>query len=373
MPNIKLSHVKKTFPNGFEVVKDFNMEINDGEFVVFLGPSGSGKSTVLRMVAGLEEPSGGEIRIDGKRLEEIPPKERSMAMLFQNYAVYPKLTVYENIGFGLRQRGVAEEVIDEKVRLIANLLEVADLLKKKPRSLTASQRQRVALARALIYDPEILVMDEPFANMEENVRPRISKRVAEIHAQMKGIVMLVTHNLPIGLRLADRVVMMKLGEVHQIGTPSEVYDQPASLFVADFIGDPKINLIDGHCEIYDNVAYITTKMGEFRLPIKSGSVLDKGSYHQQTVVIGFRPQQMLVNETVLDEKRFLQYQAKVAAVYDQEAGQVLRFDLDGYLVDALNTSGSLEAGASANFIVDNEKVHIFDKVTKKNINAHTNI
>ncbi len=368
MPKIELSHVKKTFPNGFEVVKDFNMEIETGEFVVFLGPSGSGKSTVLRMVAGLEEPSSGTIHIGGKLLEDIPPKDRSMAMLFQNYAVYPKLSVYENIGFGLKQRGVSEGVIDEKVRLVANFMEIADLLKKKPKSLSASQRQRVALARALVYDPEILIMDEPLANMEEDVRRRISRRIQENHTEIKGTVLFVTHNLQLGLELADRVVLMKRGEVHQIGTAAQIYQQPASLFAADFIGEPKINLLDGRCEIFEDYAYVTTEMGEFRLPIKPGSLLAKGPYRGKTVVIGFRPEDMLVNEEVTDDKCFLQYQAKVATTFHKGNHQVLGFDLDNYLVNALHHGTELAEGDKGTFIVNNEKVHIFDKTTKKNIN-----
>lgn len=243
MASISIRNITKVFPNGTEAVKDFNLEIADREFIVFVGPSGCGKTTVLRMVAGLEEPTSGEILIDGKTVNDLPPKDRNISMVFQSYALFPHLTVYENIAFGLRARKTPKAEIDALVKKAASVLSIDHLLSRKPKQLSGGERQRVAMGRAIVRNPNVFLMDEPLANLDALLRVEMRAELSLLHSQLKGTFVFVTHDQIEAMTLADRIVVMKSGVVQQVGTPKEIYNNPINKFVAGFIGSPQMNFI----------------------------------------------------------------------------------------------------------------------------------
>ena len=241
MAYLSLKGINKIYPNGFHAVHDFNLEIERGEFIVFVGPSGCGKSTTLRMIAGLENISNGEFCIDGKRANEIGPREREIAMVFQSYALYPHMSVYDNMAFGLSLQGVDDDVIDRKVQETARILGLTDYLDRKPRALSGGQRQRVAVGRAIIRKVGIFLMDEPLSNLDAKQRVTMRSEITDIHRKVGATTIYVTHDQTEAMTMADRIVCMKDGYIQQVGTPTEVFDMPDNLFVAEFIGAPKMN------------------------------------------------------------------------------------------------------------------------------------
>ena len=243
MAYLTLKNINKIYPNGYHAVHDFSMEMEKGEFIVFVGPSGCGKSTTLRMIAGLEDISNGEFLIDGKRANEMGPRERGVAMVFQSYALYPQMTVYDNIAFGLELQGADEEYIDERVRKTAAILGLTDYLDRLPRALSGGQRQRVAIGRAIIRKVGVFLMDEPLSNLDAKQRVTMRYEIAQIHRETGATTIYVTHDQTEAMTMASRIVVMKLGRVQQIGSPIEIYNHPANLFVATFIGSPSMNIL----------------------------------------------------------------------------------------------------------------------------------
>ncbi len=243
MAYLTLKGLNKIYPNGFHAVHDFNLEIEKGEFIVFVGSSGCGKSTTLRMIAGLENISSGELLIEGKYANDLSPRDRGIAMVFQSYALYPQMTVYDNLGFGLQLQGVDEDVIDQKVRHVAGILGLTDYLDRMPRALSGGQRQRVAVGRAIIRKVGVFLMDEPLSNLDAKQRVTMRAEIAQIHRQTGATTIYVTHDQVEAMTLADRIVIMKHGYVQQVGTPYELYFKPVNLFVAGFIGEPPMNFI----------------------------------------------------------------------------------------------------------------------------------
>lgn len=243
MASISLKHIKKVFAGGVEAVKDFNLEIADKEFIVFVGPSGCGKTTVLRMIAGLEEPSEGEIFIGSKSVHNLPPKDRNISMVFQSYALFPHLTVYENIAFGLRARKTPKSEIEEKVQKASKILSISHLLDRKPKQLSGGERQRVAMGRAIVRNPNVFLMDEPLANLDALLRVEMRAELSILHSELQNTFIFVTHDQMEAMTLADRIVVMKDGEIQQVGTPKEIYNHPQNKFVAGFIGTPQMNFL----------------------------------------------------------------------------------------------------------------------------------
>lgn len=243
MASISLKHIKKVFAGGVEAVKDFNLEIADKEFIVFVGPSGCGKTTVLRMIAGLEEPSEGEIFIGSKSVHNLPPKDRNISMVFQSYALFPHLTVYENIAFGLRARKTPKSEIEEKVQKASKNLSISHLLDRKPKQLSGGERQRVAMGRAIVRNPNVFLMDEPLANLDALLRVEMRAELSILHSELQNTFIFVTHDQMEAMTLADRIVVMKDGEIQQVGTPKEIYNHPQNKFVAGFIGTPQMNFL----------------------------------------------------------------------------------------------------------------------------------
>ena len=284
MAYLTLKNINKIYPNGYHAVHNFNLEIEKGEFIVFVGPSGCGKSTTLRMIAGLEDISNGDFLINGKRANEMGPREREVAMVFQSYALYPQMTVFDNIAFGLTLQGVDEEVIEEKVKHTASILGLTDYLDRLPRALSGGQRQRVAIGRAIIRKVGVFLMDEPLSNLDAKQRVTMRSEIAQIHTFTGATTIYVTHDQTEAMTLADRIVVMKDGYVQQIGTPYELYYDPANVFVAGFIGEPPMNFIRG-----------TVKQGKIRFGANELSIEKKlgaraAQYEGKEIVFGFRPE-----------------------------------------------------------------------------------
>ncbi len=290
MAYLTLKGINKIYPNGFHAVHDFNLEIEKGEFIVFVGSSGCGKSTTLRMIAGLEDISKGELLIDGVYANDKGPRERGIAMVFQSYALYPQMSVYDNLAFGLQLQGVDEDVIDVKVKKVAKILGLTDYLDRMPRALSGGQRQRVAVGRAIIRKVGVFLMDEPLSNLDAKQRVTMRAEIAQIHRETGATTIYVTHDQIEAMTLADRIVIMKAGYIQQVGTPYELYFEPANLFVAGFIGEPPMNFIrstvkDGCISIGGKAYDITANLGK-----------DAAAYEGKEVYFGFRPEAITLGQ-----------------------------------------------------------------------------
>ena len=260
MANVLLKHLDKTYPNGYHAVRDVNLEIADGEFIVLVGPSGCGKSTTLRMVAGLEEATGGEIWIGDRLVNDVAPGDRDIAMVFQNYALYPHMSVYQNMAFGLKMRRTPKAEIDKRVREAAAILSIESLLDRRPRELSGGQRQRVALGRAIVREPKVFLFDEPLSNLDAKLRVQMRAEIARLHQRLKTTIIYVTHDQVEAMTLGDRIVLMDRGVIQQVDTPMNIYQRPANQFVASFIGSPAMNFIRGQIE--DGVFRFANGAGE---------------------------------------------------------------------------------------------------------------
>src|SRR3954449_5718016 len=248
MARVVLKHLEKKYPNGFHAVRDVNLEIGDGEFMVLVGPSGCGKSTTLRMVAGLEEVTGGQVRINGRVVTGLAPRHRDIAMVFQNYALYAHMTVGANMGFGLKMAGTPKREIAERVRAAAEILDITDLLARKPRQLSGGQRQRVAMGRAIVREPAAFLMGEPLSNLDAKLRVEMRGEITSLQRRIGTPTLYVTHDQTQAMTMGDRVAILRDGGLGQLGEPAELYERPVNMFVAAFIGSPAMNLIDGTCE-----------------------------------------------------------------------------------------------------------------------------
>ncbi|MBR5111486.1 MAG: ABC transporter ATP-binding protein [Clostridia bacterium] len=283
MAYLTLKNINKIYPNGFHAVHNFNLEIEKGEFVVFVGPSGCGKSTTLRMIAGLEDISNGEFLINGKRANEMGPREREIAMVFQSYALYPQMTVFDNIAFGLTLQGVDEDIIEERVKNIAGILGLTDYLDRLPRALSGGQRQRVAIGRAIIRKVGVFLMDEPLSNLDAKQRVTMRYEIAQIHQNTGATTIYVTHDQTEAMTLADRIVVMKDGYVQQVGTPYQLYFEPQNVFVAGFIGEPPMNFLRG------TVKNGALRFGDNLIDLKK-KLPSVDKYEDKEIVFGFRPE-----------------------------------------------------------------------------------
>ena len=287
MPEVKLQNIDKIYDGGVQAVYDFNLDVADGEFIVLVGPSGCGKSTTLRMVAGLEEITGGKLIIDGKDCTRLPPKDRDIAMVFQNYALYGHMTIYENMAFSLTLRKEDKEVIHRKVMAAAEILDLKSQLNKKPKQLSGGQMQRVALGRAIVRNAKLFLMDEPLSNLDAKLRGSMRREIMLLHKKLNATMMYVTHDQTEALTLADRIVCMSMGHVQQIGKPIDLYERPANTFVATFIGLPPMNMFDG---VIENGAF---KSELFEYPLNENQKKVLKDYEGKEVVLGVRPENIL--------------------------------------------------------------------------------
>ena len=291
MADVQLVHLSKVYDNGVVAVNDLNLEIGEGEFVVLVGPSGCGKTTALRMVAGLEEISDGEIRIGGKVVNDLPPRERDIAMVFQNYALYPHKTVYENLAFGLRMRKVPKDEQKRRVEEIARVLGLADMLKRRPAQLSGGQRQRVAMGRAIVREPKAFLMDEPLSNLDAKLRVQMRAEIARIQQALRVTTVYVTHDQVEAMTMGHRVAVMRDGVLQQVDTPQHLYDAPMNLFVASFVGSPPMNLFEA--TIVQENGRISCRVGQVELELPSDVVAQRpalAEYEGRSVAIGIRPE-----------------------------------------------------------------------------------
>ena len=352
---ITLKDINKIYPNGYHAVHNFNLEIEKGEFVVFVGPSGCGKSTTLRMIAGLENISSGEFLINGKRANEKGPREREVAMVFQSYALYPQMTVYDNIAFGLTLQGVDEDVIEERVQRTAKILGLTEYLDRLPRALSGGQRQRVAIGRALIRKVGIFLMDEPLSNLDAKQRVTMRGEIAQIHRETGATTIYVTHDQTEAMTLADRIVVMKDGYIQQTGTPYELYFKPANVFVAGFIGEPPMNFVRG------TVSGGTVAFGDQKLDL-SAARPEIAAMEGREIIFGFRPESVVLD----DRKDACRIRCRV------ELTEMLGDNTNVYIVSGdqqailkVDSHDTPETDTEITFAVPYESIYLFDGETEQ--------
>ena len=364
MASLSLQNVSKIYENGYEAVKDFNLEIEDKDFIIFVGPSGCGKSTTLRMIAGLEDISKGTLRIDNKVVNNVEAKDRDIAMVFQSYALYPHLTVYDNMAFGLKLKKVPKEVIDEKVKYAAKILDLVKLLDRKPKALSGGQRQRVAMGRAIVREPKVFLMDEPLSNLDAKLRVQMRTEISKLHERLGATMIYVTHDQTEAMTLGTKIVVMKDGIVQQVDTPQNLYNYPQNKFVAGFIGSPQMNFIDATvCKKGNKIAL---KVGDYELelPEAKGKILASSGYIGKTVSMGVRPENVHdINE--LNEAHTGEEIETTVNVYELLGSEVyLYFNLEQFPLTArVSPNTPARVGDKVKFKFDMDKVHIFDSET----------
>ena len=366
MASLSLEHICKVYPNGFEAVKDFNLEIADKEFIIFVGPSGCGKSTTLRMVAGLEEISSGTLKIGDRVVNDVEPKDRDIAMVFQSYALYPHMTVYDNMAFSLKLRKTPKDQIDKMVREAAKILDLEKLLDRKPKALSGGQRQRVAMGRAIVRNPKVFLMDEPLSNLDAKLRVQMRTEIAKLHQRLGTTIIYVTHDQTEAMTLGSRIVVMKDGIVQQIDSPQHLYDMPCNLFVAGFMGSPQMNFVEATARVSGNKAYLDVEGQSIELPAKKAKALIDGGYNGKQVIFGIRP------ENIIEVKDGVQapysFSSKVN-VYELLGAEVfLYFDLGSSNITArVEPTTKVRPGDTVKYTFDTEKIHVFDKETELTI------
>ena len=381
MASLSLKHIEKIYPNGYHAVQDFNLEVEDKEFIIFVGPSGCGKSTTLRMIAGLEDISEGEFLIDGVKMNDVEPKDRDIAMVFQSYALYPHMTVRDNMGFALKLRNVPQAEINEKVEEVAKILDLEKLLDRKPKALSGGQRQRVAMGRAIVRNPKVFLMDEPLSNLDAKLRVQMRTEIAKLHERLGTTIIYVTHDQTEAMTLGTRIVVMKDGIVQQINTPEHLYNKPCNLFVAGFIGSPQMNFLDAEVEVKGKDTLLHIGDDVLKMPADKAKVLK--DYDGKTVIFGIRPEHFGDGDgkTVIfgirpehfgdgrgheDKQNTLRCRIEVRELLGAEV--YLYGDINGKQCTArVNPDVDLVNGMEATYSVDMKKIHLFDKETEKSL------
>ncbi len=364
MSEVVIKNLKKIYDNKVTAVHDVNIEIKDKEFIVLVGPSGCGKSTTLRMVAGLEEISDGELYIDGKLVNDVAPKDRDIAMVFQSYALYPHMTVYENMAFALKLRKTPKAEIDRKVKEVAAILDITQYLNRKPKALSGGQRQRVAIGRAMVRDPKVFLMDEPLSNLDAKLRNQMRAEIIKLRQRINTTFMYVTHDQTEAMTLGDRIVIMKDGFVNQIGTPQEVFNKPVNLFVAGFIGMPVMNFFDSCKLLLENGVYYAEIRGvRFELSAFQQKALKENGVQPCAIVAGIRPQHITVGDGEL--KAVVEVSEMMGSEYNIHAksGE----DEVVMVIPTVGLETDVSMGATVNFNTQPELIQLFDKETGNNL------
>ncbi|MGL5436306.1 MAG: ABC transporter ATP-binding protein [Lachnospiraceae bacterium] len=366
MASLSLKNITKAYPNGFVAVKDFNLEIADKEFIIFVGPSGCGKSTTLRMVAGLEDISSGELYIDGKLMNDVEPKDRDIAMVFQNYALYPHMSVYDNMAFGLKLRKTPKDQIDKLVQEAARILDLSHLLDRKPKALSGGQRQRVAMGRAIVRNPKVFLMDEPLSNLDAKLRGQMRIEISKLHQRLDATIIYVTHDQTEAMTLGTRIVVMKDGIVQQVDSPQNLYDKPQNKFVAGFIGAPQMNLLDATVGKSGSDITLTFHNHVIALPKEKAKVLEAGGYVGKSVTLGIRPEDLHDDDVYLEASPQSVFEATIR-VYELLGAEVyLYFDINEANCTArVNPRTTARPGDTIKLAMDLSKVHVFDKDTEQ--------
>lgn len=363
MASITFTHVNKTYPGNVETIPDLNLEIKDKEFVILVGPSGCGKSTTLRMIAGLEEITRGELRIGDRVVNDVPPKDRDIAMVFQNYALYPHMTVYKNIAFGLQLRKLPKEEIDKKVHEAARILDLEHLLDRKPKALSGGQRQRVALGRAMVRDPAVFLLDEPLSNLDAKLRTSMRTEISKLHRKLDTTFVYVTHDQTEAMTMGDRICVMKDGVIQQFDTPQMLYDFPCNLFVAGFIGSPQMNFI--HATIQKTGDGLTANFDKFALPLSAEKAKALADYVGKEVIIGIRPEDF-AEADMQPKEQTITANVELAELMGAETN--LYMDCAGSkLIVRMPASVRPAEQQPYTVAVKVDKIHVFDKDTEQAI------
>lgn len=368
MAEVKLRNLWKIYDGKFTAVKDVNIDIEDREFIVLVGPSGCGKSTTLRMVAGLEDITKGEISIDGRVINEVPPKDRDIAMVFQNYALYPHMTVYNNMAFGLKLKKFSKEEIDRRVKEAADILGINELLQRKPKQLSGGQRQRVAVGRAIVRHPKVFLFDEPLSNLDAKLRVQMRTELSKLHSRLDATMIYVTHDQMEAMTMADRIVVMKDGIVHQIDSPLNLYHHPANKFVAGFIGSPHMNFFKGRIVESDNKIFFRDELFNLEIPQNKVSIIKP--FLEKEIWLGIRPEDIHALGDVEIMKNWQKIKSKIEVVEPMGSEAFVNLyhphvesntkcyiaRISSYYEYKVNTNGE--------FLFDMDKIHFFDVETE---------
>ncbi len=362
MAEITLKNIYKIYEGGVEAVSDFNLEIKDKEFIVFVGPSGCGKSTTLRMIAGLEDISKGELYIGDRLVNDVAPKDRDIAMVFQNYALYPHMNVYENMAFGLKLRKFKKDEIDRRVKEAAKILGLTEMLDRKPKAMSGGQRQRVALGRAIVRDPQVFLMDEPLSNLDAKLRVQMRAEITKLHQRLQSTTIYVTHDQTEAMTMATRIVIMKDGVIQQVGAPKEVYDLPENIFVGGFIGSPAMNFLNG------KLANGYFHMGDIKIKVPEGKAKMLQAYEGKEIILGIRP------EDFHDEPVFIEssVETKINAMIDVAELMGAETYLYSKVADQdfiarVDSRTDVKNGQTIELALDMNKAHFFDPKTELRI------
>ena len=372
MASVKLTKFKKVYDNKVVAVHDFDLDIKDKEFVVFVGPSGCGKSTTLRMIAGLEDISDGTVEIDGVVVNDLQPKDRGIAMVFQNYALYPHMTVYDNIAFSLRLQKMPEDVIYSKVTNAAEILGITDYLMRKPRALSGGQRQRVAIGRAMVRDSKVFLMDEPLSNLDAKLRNQMRAEIILLRQKLNTTFIYVTHDQTEAMTLGDRIVIMKDGYIQQVGTPAEVFEMPTNLFVAEFIGAPKMNIVPTELVREGNRYFVTPCGAKIEVTGEKGELLNEKRVPGGKILLGVRPEHMKLSfedgpDTIparLEVNEMMGSELHLHVYTEDGTRWIVRVPTIDLTAEQ---RAALVNGARVNITFEGKVMHFFDPETEKNL------
>lgn len=364
MAELRLENIYKIYDNKVTAVSDFNLHIQDKEFIVFVGPSGCGKSTTLRMIAGLEDISKGDFYIDEKRVNDVAPKDRDIAMVFQNYALYPHMSVYDNMAFGLKLRKIAKDEIDRRVKEAARILGLEQYLDRKPKALSGGQRQRVALGRAIVRDAKVFLMDEPLSNLDAKLRVQMRAEITKLHNRLQTTTIYVTHDQTEAMTMATRLVVMKDGIIQQVGAPKDVYDKPENLFVAGFIGSPAMNFLYGKLEDGKFV------VGDITVSVPEGKMktLREQNYVGKEIILGIRPEDIHDEPVFIESSKGTTVTAEVEVAELMGAETMLYSNIAGQdFVARVDSRTDIKPSQKIELALDMNKCHFFDKESELRI------
>ena len=368
MAGLKLNGIYKKYPGGVVAVSNFCLTIKDKEFIILVGPSGCGKSTTLRMIAGLEEISDGELFIDDKLVNDIPPKDRDIAMVFQNYALYPHMIVFENMAFGLRLRKTPKEEIKRRVEEAAKILDISHLLDRKPKALSGGQRQRVALGRAIVRNPKVFLLDEHLSNLDAKLRAQMRTEISKLHQRLKTTFVYVTHDQVEAMTMGTRIVVMKDGFIQQVAPPQELYEKPDNLFVATFIGSPQMNTLEATVIDENGTTYLEFAGFRVKLPDDKGRRPEVLAYAGKTVIMGIRPECVRDDDLHLSQFPDSIIEVNVEVVEKLGAVTYLYFTVgETNCTASVSASSTVEHGDTVKLALDTNKIHLFDADTEKTI------
>lgn len=362
MANLTLKNINKIYDNGFQAVKSVDLDIADKEFMILVGPSGCGKTTTLRMIAGLEEITSGDLKIGDALVNDIAPKDRNIAMVFQNYALYPHMTVYDNMAFGLKLKKTPKDEIKESINKAAKILDIEQLLTRKPKQLSGGQRQRVALGRAIVRKPEVFLMDEPLSNLDAKLRIQMRAELIRLHNELQTTFVYVTHDQTEAMTMGTRICVMNDGNIQQVADPKTIYNKPANLFVAGFIGAPQMNFIPAKLTERDGEILAVIDGSEIVLSAETASKVKAGNYVGKEVIVGVRPE----NIKIVDENTGLKVKVEVTELLGSDSNVYFTFRGKQYIAKE-DGSIDLKFGQDINVVFDNDKIHLFDKESEKSI------